>query len=347
MTPEASSSSRFRRRTFRTIVLSIMVHAIGLVVLVWLLSRISLADLADAFERFGWVPFVGGLALVIFLFGCKSLRWMLISRALGARMGPGNAFVFYTTAVLFSMVTPGRVGDFVKAVFLERSDPISLKRALLATFADRLWDVLVVGCFGLASLVVLGGLQGAVQWAMLLAVVALPVLFFVPELWGPVLRRLLRLVRPLEARTAGLLDSLTESILLLRGLVGVLAMGLTVLGFLSLVAVAYLFVLQTQEPLDLARTGMAVSLANILSFLPISIAGIGTRELVYTQVWSSAGRPEAPALAVSLGYFLVVYLGTSLLGGVLYLCKARKIVPLSARREIQAQGSDASMGESA
>jgi glycosyltransferase 2 family protein len=306
--------------------LYLAVHAVGLAVFGWILWQVDLSSLAGALERFGVVPFAIGGALVSGLFVCKAVRWMLICRALGGKLGLFDAVAYYVVAVCFSVVTPGRVGDFAKAVFLQRSGAMPMKPALLATFADRIWDVLVLGCAGLLGLLRWGGLSGVWQWVAAAAVGLLPVLFFFPEVWVPPVHVVAGVSQRLAGRVDPLLESLRSSIRLLRGGVGLAALGLSVVSFAMLVGIAQAFVQRTAEPLGVAETAAAVAVANILSFLPITVAGMGTRELVYVQAWSQGGQGKAPAVAVSLGYFLVVYVGTAVLGAVLYLTTARKLL---------------------
>ncbi|MCK4751477.1 MAG: flippase-like domain-containing protein, partial [Bacteroidales bacterium] len=63
----------------------------------------------------------------------------------------------------------------------------------------------------------------------------------------------------------------------------------------------------------------AISISNILSFLPVTIAGFGTRELVFTEVWRLSHFSKEVAISVSTSYFMVTYLGSLLIGGVVYL----------------------------
>jgi uncharacterized membrane protein YbhN (UPF0104 family) len=72
--------------------------------------------------------------------------------------------------------------------------------------------------------------------------------------------------------------------------------------------------------------GLHVPLVNFLIFVPLTavalllpaFGGLGVRELTYVGLFGSAGVPQASALALSLGVYLIT-VATGLVGGVVYL----------------------------
>ena len=107
--------------------------------------------------------------------------------------------------------------------------------------------------------------------------------------------------------------------------------GLLVPGFTtSLTAFALLAIIPVMLSADLnapvhyGTSISAVSISNILSFLPITVAGFGTREFVFTRIWSLQSYSALTAVSVSFLYFITTYLGSILFGGVAYLVWIRK-----------------------
>lgn len=327
-----ASAEKSRRRWLRWVGY-VALHAIGLVLLAWILTRIDLGDLGQTLRRFGPWPFAAGLGLLVGVYLCKSLRWMLICRALGARLRFFDALCYYIVAVFLSVVTPGRIGDFAKVIFLKRAGLLSGRASLLAALADRVWDLLVVGCAAVVSLLWLGGVRGVGIWIGCGAVALLPILFYLPEVWSPITARLLRITPGIEVRLGPLHGRTIEAIRLLRSRVGIAAMIFSVAGFAMLVAMVGLFVLASPARVGAGAITSAVSLSNVLSFLPITVAGMGTRELVFSEVWTRAGEQAAAGVAVALGYFAVAYCGTAILGGAFYLATARRVLSIKALKE--------------
>ena len=95
--------------------------------------------------------------------------------------------------------------------------------------------------------------------------------------------------------------------------------------FLMLAFIPVLFSMGTQFPIPYRLGIGAISISNILSFLPVTIAGFGTRELVFAEVWRLSGYPKEIAMSISTSYFMVTYLGSLLIGGVVYLLNIKQL----------------------
>jgi uncharacterized membrane protein YbhN (UPF0104 family) len=109
--------------------------------------------------------------------------------------------------------------------------------------------------------------------------------------------------------------------------------------FLMLAALPLLLSAGTCCPVSYDSGIAAISISNILSFLPITVAGFGTRELVFTEIWGLDGYSKEAALMVSTAYFMITYLGSLTLGGIVYLFnigrlyRPAEIIKISAEEE--------------
>ena len=89
------------------------------------------------------------------------------------------------------------------------------------------------------------------------------------------------------------------------------ALALSIVPFLMLVSIPVLFSAGTPYVIGMSDGMGAISISNILSFIPVTIAGFGTRELVFTEIWRLSGYPKEVAISISTSYFMVTYLGSS------------------------------------
>ncbi|MCK4750260.1 MAG: hypothetical protein KAT15_24555, partial [Bacteroidales bacterium] len=48
-------------------------------------------------------------------------------------------------------------------------------------------------------------------------------------------------------------------------------------------------------------------------------------ELVFAEVWKLSGHPKEIALTISTAYFMVTYLGSLVMGGVVYLVNLKQL----------------------
>jgi uncharacterized membrane protein YbhN (UPF0104 family) len=314
--------------------LFLLLHLTGFVLLFLVVRDLQWARFMDLLGTFPLWNYLAGLGVLFAVYALKSLRWHLLNRRFGIRTTWKDSLVFYLAAGFLSVITPGRLGEFAKLYFLKRRYGIDLPSATSSVLMDRIWDVLVLSLAAGLSMVLLVTDPG---WlAMLcagflflasLAMVLFPAVLFVPLLL--VLKRFPALHRKAET-LFGLWNSRRFSQF-------ITSLVLTSVAFLMLAALPVLFSRSSPFPVGL-NTGIgAISISNILSFLPVTIAGFGTRELVFARIWELLQYPKEIALSVSTAYFMVTYLGSLLIGGVVYLFNLRVLYRPGEIRRMQSE----------
>lgn len=121
---------------------------VGIVFAVLVASALALfgdvRDLGDAFRTFNWWLTVPILALTCFNYGLRWVKWEIYLRVLDLpRPGRWDSLCIYLSA--FSMsVTPGKVGELIKAVLMRRltGAPVAQTTAIIA--AERITDGLAM-----------------------------------------------------------------------------------------------------------------------------------------------------------------------------------------------------------
>jgi len=314
--------------------LFLLLHLTGFVLLYLVVRDLQWARFIDLLGTFPLWNYLAGLGVLLAVYALKSLRWHLLNRRFGIRTTWRDSLVFYLAAGFLSAITPGRLGEFAKLYFLKRRYGIDLPSATSSVLMDRIWDVLVLSLAAGLSMVLLVPDPGwlAILCAGLLflaslAMVLFPGVLFVPLLF--VVKRFPALHRKGE-ELFGLWNSRRFSQF-------ITSLVLTSVAFLMLAALPVLFSRSSPYPVGL-NTGIgAISISNILSFLPVTIAGFGTRELVFSRIWELLHYPKEIALSVSTAYFMVTYLGSLLIGGVVYLFNLRVLYRPGEIRRMQSE----------
>ncbi|MGD8859770.1 MAG: lysylphosphatidylglycerol synthase transmembrane domain-containing protein [Myxococcales bacterium] len=279
---------------------------LGLVLLVWVLSRLDLGAMAAALAEVSWGAVGLGAGLFAVNLGIKILRWGRMLAVQGLRVPPAVVVAAFLSGAFYGQVTLGRLGEMVRAEALtERGVPLG--QALSSCLYDRGLDVGLVLLLGasLGALVIgdarAAWLAAAVVLAlalMALAVVRAPALGSAP--WVMRLRERMARVS-LLARGLSVLDDLVAGIgvllrpgfLLEAGLVTAVAWT-GYFGALVVLAAG----LGIEAPPVLLVAG--ASLAALSALLPVTVSGLGARELIYAQVLSLAEVPPERAVLLSL-----------------------------------------------
>lgn len=276
-----------------------VLFAAGLIVLVF--------HAADAREV---IRTLRGVSLPLFLLvvaghfvlmGIKAWRWQGLCARAGVAVPYPRALRAYTTAFAFGTFTPGQVGDLGK-IFLLRLPPEDRRSALFGAVVDRLWDV--------AGLAVSAGLAAAYLYGVNrqsypLALAAAAVL-----LGGTVLVWFLH--RPLRTwvQRRWRQD--------LRDLVAFSPQAFQLTLAAVLVQFARWMILGAALNLPWLVAGAAAILGTLVALLPVTVAGLGTREAVLAWVFHLQGLDTESGVALSLGMFAAYLIG-ALAGALLLL----------------------------
>ncbi len=279
--------------------------------------RNLLAALGDV--RWEWL----GLAWLFNLpqLGLKALRWQRMVHWQGVGLTRGRAILAYGGALLLGFLTPGRLGEMAKAFTLRHDYGMPLAGAFSSVLADRLFDLyllITLGLMGVVRFTVVGEL---LPWPVFLAacvVLFLPLLFLNERVargagaWAAGLPVLCRHRETIEERVGQFADGL--KVLSVPRLL--ICTALTVCSYA-------IFFLQceccaralgfTVPYVDMA---MLMAATNVMTFVPISISGLGTREACLILFFGALNPPLSQTQAVALGMaiFLVMFVGGGLLG---------------------------------
>jgi uncharacterized protein (TIRG00374 family) len=288
---------------------------IGLFVLGWVLSRLDLHAIGAALGRVSLTTLLACAAFFSFNLWLKVLRWQRLLAAQGIRLPHRVALAAFMSAQFYAQITVGRVGEFVRIeALIERG--VKPASALSSCVFDRLLDVFLVLFAGsVLGAFVLG--HRRVAWAAALSLVALATLatgFLIvlgrrPAAVGgelaPTLVRRLR--RALHDLASGMLPMLRARPLIEAAF---WTAGAWTGYFAALFALADGLGLSVSRLLLTATA----SFAALSALLPVSVSGLGARELIYIEVLRSQGVANEAAVALSLLHLAVMTLVAVLLG---------------------------------
>lgn len=303
---------------------------IGIVILLFILSRVDIPRMVSDLSRTRLPLFLLALCLLVPITFLKAVRWNVLLRSQCIALRMRDAFLIYWAGIFLGTVTPGRVGDFAKIVYIARLGH-SLGTSIFSVVVDRLSDlslfvalayvssacmarhfpggvvfltVSVAALAGTALILVLG--RGHLSWAR-------------KALLHPLLGA--RATRSVEM-TGG--DFLREAGALDAGIIArVAAVSLADMAFI----LAHYWLLAESLGMHLSPLQLtaAVTFSSVASLIPVSLLGLGTRDTALILILAYFGYARESALSFS---FLIL-ISTVIDGAVGFLCWMRR--PLSLR----------------
>lgn len=259
------------------------------------------------------------IALYVPFLLVKAARWRWVSRDMMMPMRWGDAWRIYAIGLAAGTFTPGQAGDALKAWYMQRMG-YPLGRALGSSIFDRLFDVAALAVLGLLGVAVYGQRfagQTPALIALTLACVGV-VAFFA---WNRTREWTVNVVRRRLARMgvgdrgseagSGQAWSLRRETFLNAGL-------LTVASFVTSIFRVWLLAAALGVWLGPLEVSGFVGLTTAAALVPVSVGGIGTRDVVAALAFTQLGLPAAQGVAVSL-LILVLNLAQAVTGWVVWL----------------------------
>ena len=311
-----------------------LLRSIGLLLFAWLISTAEWARIGQLVfdinvSKLYWLPFIS-----IFLIGLRTWRWNLLLGWRQLQLPAARAWSIYATGIFLGSFTPGRLGDLAKAAYLRQERGVSWEQATAPTLADRLFDVfflLLLAGWALYHLDL--WTVDLLHWAGAVGIGGLVFALFFRS--GLLWRRLCRFLQ--HCRAGEFVAALRHELRALLRWAGWRALALTALAYGAYFAQTALLAEALGLALTLADVVAAITLIGLAAFLPISIAGLGTREGILALILVDKGVPHSleAALMFSALFFFFCFVVPGTLG---FVCWLKTPLSLDGIRERKIQG---------
>lgn len=260
-------------------------------------AQTSAQALADARWELIGVP----LALLAGILAIGVWKWRIIIRALGHDLPFREALVAFLASMPVAAITPSRAGDFLRATMIVRRVP--LWRGLGSVLADRLVDVQSLCLLAICGAFVT---QQWVEGALIAAGLALA--------WGAMLL-MLRFRKPLllrlrRSKLRESIDELLEAFVALLRQPRLLFLQLfgSVLTWGAVLGVFFSLTVMFRCDLGPAEVCALWPLATLFGLIPLTLAGMGTRDAAFVYLlglYGHANVEESRVLLATFGYSLL------------------------------------------
>ena len=314
---------------------------VGPVLLVAILSQADLNALGTLLSGANLGRVLAALGVLITFHWLKAIRWKAIMHGQQISLRLIDCYWIYIAGLLLGLITPGRLGDFAKVWYLRKLG-YSYGRSAVSAFLDRILDLLLLAIATVTALL----------WYAQELLPTKPVIFFV--LLSFALLVLMLFSSALVAfRFYGATDLLgiaefgrrripskwlsqirefrdDWNAIPLTSWLWILVM--TLVGWMLYFVAIFLLVTTVGLPLNFWQSTAFFALSSVAGYLPISIAGIGTREGLLIVLFSQLGFSSAQALAFSLS-ILFINVSTAFEGLLGYMMRP---LPIGAGARLKA-----------
>ncbi|MFO0758989.1 MAG: lysylphosphatidylglycerol synthase transmembrane domain-containing protein [Byssovorax sp.] len=284
-----------------------LVGPLILAVLIWKTKDRGAILAALATASFG--PIAAATLLNFANIHLKVIRWQVLLRARGIHYGTRRAWSAFLTSVYVGMLTPGRVGDVLRIQYLRHDLGVSYAEGLASIVMDRLCDLYVLSVFVAFGVIryspVIAGSLAFLTWGCLAGIVLGPLLLLIPGVAEVLMTRVYRKLSG-DARAEGLarfLDAVRANV----GRSLFLTLPLTAAAFLVNYVQGYVIGHAMGIDLGFVDAMCLLAVASMLGLLPVSVSGLGVRELIFALVFPFLGFTKSQGVSFGLLVFFVIY----------------------------------------
>ncbi|MBC8488091.1 MAG: flippase-like domain-containing protein [Bacteroidetes bacterium] len=300
---------------------------IGLIVLLVILLKIDVGELLKIVYRVNIIYLLIAIILFIPLTYIKSYRWKKLLSIQNIDYSLTQSFFVYMSSLYIGFVTPGRLGEFAKVLYLKSDKGISLSKGMSSVLIDRLFDLyllIILGLIGIWKFDILGKWSNT-SLLLLLIFISSPLLILNKQLVGKVVGLIYKSVIKTKAQLRDKMEERFEDfyngihqLLTFKLLFSVV---LTCLSYLVFFIQCYLIVMAMGLSINFITIMLFMAVSNLISFIPISISGLGTRDAALIYLFSLIGLK--PELAVSYAFlvFITFFVCGGLMGAVAWWIK--------------------------
>jgi len=281
------------------------IRLVGIALFAAVLAMVDLERVWQAVSAMSVAALAEAALLTAILLLLKCLRWYLLLTWLGVPQRLGESVGIYADSVFWGTITPGRLGELKRSLYLQRHRRVPLARAAALWLIDQGFDLLAIAGLLLGAVLIdpaaLGGLVPA------------PVLYAGAGLivGGLIVRRpLLEAIRYLcrrSARLRYLSTEVTRDLIELRLFEMLALLTITIAALLTYVGVIGVLSAELPFVLTTADTIVAVSLVMLAALVPVSYLNLGSREVVLAALFAVHGLTLEDAVSFSF-VFLICYL---------------------------------------
>lgn len=287
-----------------------------LFILLFILARlINIKEIIYYLKQSNIKIFLTSIILLFPLYLFKSIRLYTLLRAQGIKYELNNILQIYFSSNFLGFITPGRVGEFAKAVYIKQDMNISLAKSLPSIILDRFFDLFflaIVSVIGLLYFNIAKKFSYVIYFSFILIIFVFYVVFNFRILKKINNIKLIKRLSKVNEFIDVYIEQIKDINILKQIIVGSL---LTYIAYIFLFIQCKVILLSIGINISYNDIMFIMAITNMITFLPISISGIGTRELILIFLFSLIGIEKEIAVTFSV----LVFIAFNLIGGLIGL----------------------------
>jgi len=300
---------------------------LGIILFIIILFRTNTGEIFQNFKNIKSLYLIISLGLVIPMFINKSFCWHYILRKQDIKYNFKDSFLMYWVGTYMGVITPGRLGELSKAIYLTR-DGHSMGKSMVGIVLDRISDFAFLLTFVIiGSLFFISSIQKEILILILGIIIFIILLIFFWKIglikWGT--DKIINFLLPQKYQKSwnvNLQDFIDGfKIFKLKNYLMVFIISAFSWTFYYLQV--YFLAKGANINISFLYLAITVTITGFITLIPVSIFGIGIRDAALILALSPLMIPKEQIIVFST-LILSISLFTSLIGLICWLIKPLK-----------------------
>lgn len=301
---------------------------IGIVLFIIILSRVNLEEIFQNIKEIN--PFYLILAILINfpMLINKTLCWNYLKRRQGIKYKLKDSFLMYYSGLFIGILTPGRLGEITKALYLKK-DGYSMGKSLVSAILDRFTDFVFLLVFlFIGSLFLVTGFQKQI-FIIVLGIIIVIILFIIFLKIGLIkwlLNKIFQIFIPEKYQKSWQINfqDFINDLKIYKLKEYLIIFIITTLSWVFYYSQMYILAKGTNLNIPFLYLAVSVTIAGFVTLIPVSISGIGTRDAALIFLFSPFLIPKEQVIIFS-ALILLMTLFAALIGFICWLIKPIRV----------------------
>ena len=302
-----------------------IIPIIGFIILIYILLNIDIEKILIVFSIINPIYLFLSMFSIAPIILISNYQWQILLKKQKINVtylySLKNIFIGY----FYGFISPGAYGAYIRILYLKNESKTSLQKCFSNVILFNTIDyisLLILGIFG--SIILLNRSPDLLNFLItmiiiLIIIIIILLIFMKKELSKKILTKILTL-KPIKLfldynKINNSIELFYEDLPNLSHLriLFILSIGGWLLQFFELFLISKLFSININFMYFIA----IISIANIIASIPITLYGLGTREIALISLFSIFNIFPEKIVSLSLFWFLIIWLIPSIFGGII------------------------------
>lgn len=302
---------------------------IGLIIFGYILIKLDIKNIFKEISKANLSYLLIAMLFVFFMLITQTLKWFIIARKQKTKIPFIKAFKINIISLFYGFITPSKIGSVIRADYLKEYNNGKLGKGISNFVLDKVLDlcslVILAIIFSVMFKDVLDGNYLIYFWILLILLFAVFLIFIDKKRSKFFLKIVYKKILPekMKVKAKEGFDSFYEDMPKKRYFI--LFLFANIVNWIVLYTISYFVGLSLGIELSFFYYMAILPIATLVAQIPITIAGLGTREATMMSLFKVVGAGYTKVFSMSMISLFITTIIPTAIGSFLIFKSRRKI----------------------